>query len=181
MRVAQRNQLDRVARRVRSLDDRLDHGPDPRRAARWNAPMVEGWAAQVEEPMVKAGGGGEKNDRDGFVALEGHRTLATSAILDLGSEAGEMRGVEAVSFRIEKGSRERAAVGEKPVRAKPGSTDLGPHSLRFAEIRALERDHWRAPEGERFRQRAFNEAILGRGSLAVRYLRRGRPGAPAVR
>ena len=59
---------------------------------------------------------------------------------------------------------------KKLVRAKFDSTQLVQYFLGLEEIRDLERDY-REKVGDHFRQRTFNEALIGHGSIAVRFLR----------
>jgi uncharacterized protein (DUF885 family) len=143
---------------------------NPLRATLWNAPMAEGWAVYGEEQMVKLGYGGPKNDRYRFFTLQGHMVVATNAIIDIKLHTGKMTDAEAVRFMVEEGFQERAMAEKKLVRAKLDSTQLTQYFLGWSEIHELE-DDYRRKVGASFQQRAFNEAIIGHGTLAVKYLR----------
>jgi uncharacterized protein (DUF885 family) len=153
----------------------------PLRAVLWNAPMAEGWAVYGEDQMVELGYGGPKNDRYRFFWLMGHMIVATNAILDIKLHLGRMSDEEAVRLMVEEGLQEVAIAERKLTRAKLDSTQLTQYFLGHAEIQELEGDY-RRQVGKKYTQRAFNEALLGQGSLAVKYLRSyllGPAGAPA--
>jgi uncharacterized protein (DUF885 family) len=144
---------------------------NPLRAVLWNAPMVEGWAVYGEGQLVERGWGGKDNDRFRFYDLRGQMIVATNLILDVKLQRGEMTDAEAVRFMVEEGFQERAMAEKKLLRAKLDSTQLCQYFLGYDEILALERDAKRA-QGKAFAQRAFNEALIGHGSIAVKFLRR---------
>ena len=142
---------------------------NPLRAVLWNAPMVEGWAVYGEGLMVALGWGGARNDRFRFYDLRGRMIVATNAILDVKLQSGEMTDDEAVRFMVDEGFQEKAMAEKKLLRAKLDSTQLAQYFLGLDEIDALERDYRkRGP----FDQRKFNEALIGQGSIAVKFLRR---------
>ena len=60
---------------------------------------------------------------------------------------------------------------KKLVRAKLDSTQLPQYFLGLDEIRGLEKNY-REKVGAGFSQRKFNEAVIGHGSIAVRFLAR---------
>jgi uncharacterized protein (DUF885 family) len=144
---------------------------NPLRAVLWNAPMVEGWAVYGEGLMVSLGWGDADNDRFRFYDLRGQMIVATNALLDIKLQSGQMTDEEAVRFMVEQGFQERAMAEKKLLRAKLDSTQLAQYFLGFTEIRALERDV-RARPAAAFSQRAFDEALIGHGSIAVKFLRR---------
>jgi uncharacterized protein (DUF885 family) len=144
---------------------------DPLRAALWNAPMVEGWAVYGEGLMVGLGWGGAQNDRFRFYHLRGEMIVATNALIDIQLQSGRMSNAEAVRFMVEEGFQEQAMAERKLLRAKLDSTQLVQYFLGLEEIRELERDY-RAKVGASFSQRAFDEALIGHGSIAVKFLRR---------
>jgi uncharacterized protein (DUF885 family) len=143
----------------------------PLRAVLWNAAMVEGWAVYGVNLMVKLGWGERANDRFRFFDLRGAMVVATNTIIDVQLQSGLMTDEEAVRFMVEEGFQEQAVAEKKLVRAKLDSTQLVQYFLGLAEIEDLERDY-RAKVGGGFQQRAFNEALIGHGSVAVKYLRR---------
>jgi hypothetical protein len=72
---------------------------------------------------------------------------------------------------VEDGFQEKAMAEKKLLRAKLDSTQLVQYFLGYEEIRALERDY-RRQVGDRYSQRAFDEALVSHGSIAVKLLRR---------
>jgi uncharacterized protein (DUF885 family) len=143
---------------------------NPLRTVLWNAPMVEGWAVYGEDLMVGLGWGGAKNDRYRFLTLRGHLVVAQNLILDVKLHSGQMSDAEAVRFMVEDGTQEKATAEKKLIRAKLDTTQLAQYFLGWDEIRELERDA-RAKQGKAFTQRAFDEALIGHGSIGVKYLR----------
>jgi len=144
---------------------------NPLRAVLWNAPMVEGWAVYGEGQMVERGWGGKDNDRFRFYDLRGQMIVATNLILDVKLQRGEMTDEQAVKFMVEEGFQERAMAEKKLLRAKLDSTQLCQYFLGHDEILELERDAKKA-QGKAWTQRAFNEGLIGHGSVAVKFLRR---------
>jgi uncharacterized protein (DUF885 family) len=144
---------------------------NPLRATLWNAPMVEGWAVYGEGLMVANGWGGARNDRFRFYDLRGQMVVAANAILDVKLQSGQMSDAEAVRFMVTEGFQEQAMAEKKLLRAKLDSTQLVQYFLGHDEIKALEREQ-RRRLGDRFNQRAFDEVLVGHGSIAVALLRR---------
>jgi uncharacterized protein (DUF885 family) len=143
---------------------------NPLRAVLWNGPMVEGWAVYGEGLMVKLGWGGDKNDRFRVYNLIGILISTANTILDIELQSGHMTDEEAVRFMVEDGFQPRAQAEKKLKRAKLDSTQLCQYFLGLDEIETLEADY-RKKVGARFNQRAFNEALIGHGSIAVKLLR----------
>jgi len=144
---------------------------NPLRAVLWNAAMAEGWAVYGEGLMVKLGWGGPLNDRFRFYDLRGQMIVATNALLDIKLQSGQMTDEEAVRFMVEEGFQELAMAEKKLVRAKLDSTQLVQYFLGLEEIKSLERDY-RRQVGDKWSQRAFGEALIGHGTIAVKFLRR---------
>ncbi|TMB36530.1 MAG: DUF885 domain-containing protein [Deltaproteobacteria bacterium] len=138
------------------------------RATLWSGPFAEGWAVYGEGLVVKDGLGDADNDRYHFFDLRGRMIVAANAILDVGLQGGAMTDEEALRFMIEDGFQERAQAEKKLTRAKLDSTQLCQYFLGWAEIVRLERDV--RAKGS-FDQRAFDDALLAHGTLAVKYLR----------
>jgi len=143
---------------------------NPLRAVLWNAPMVEGWAVYGEGLMVKLGWGGKRNDRFKFYDARGRMIVATNVLMDIQLQSGTMRDDEALRFMSVEGFQEKAMAEKKLLRAKLDSTQLAQYYLGVAEIGQLEAD-WRKRHPS-FDQRAFDEALIGQGSVAVQFLRR---------
>ena len=141
------------------------------RAVLWNAAMVEGWAVYGEGLMVGLGWGGTMNDRFRFYDLRGQMIVATNILLDIKLQSGQMTDAEAVRFMVEEGFQEKAMAEKKLVRAKLDSTQLAQYFLGLDEIKSLEADY-KKKLGAKWSQRAFNEALIGQGSVAVKFLRR---------
>ena len=98
--------------------------------------------------------------------------VATNALLDIELQTGQMSDAEAVRFMVEEGFQEQAMAEKKLIRAKLDSTQLCQYFLGYEEILELERDY-RAKVGQTpFKQRTFDEALVGHGSIPVKYLRR---------
>jgi len=143
---------------------------NPLRAVLWNGPMVEGWAVYGEGLMVGLGWGGERNDRFRVFELVEILVSTANTIIDIELQSGRMTDEAAVRFMVEDGFQPRAQAEKKLVRAKLDSTQLCQYFLGLDEIRSLERDY-KAQLGARFKQRTFDEALIGHGSLAVKFLR----------
>jgi len=143
---------------------------NPLRAVLWNAAMVEGWAVYGEGLMVSNGWGGERNDRFKVFDLVGLMISSANAILDIELQSGHMSDEEAVRFMVEDGFQPKAQAEKKLIRAKLDSTQLCQYFLGLDEIQTLEKDY-RAQVGAEFKQKTFNEALIGHGSIAVRLLR----------
>jgi uncharacterized protein (DUF885 family) len=142
--------------------------PSVLRATLWSGPFAEGWAVYGEGLLVKLGFGDARNDRYRFFDLRGRMIVAANAILDAGLQGGAMTDEEALRFMIEDGFQERAQAEKKLTRAKLDSTQLCQYFLGWAEIVRLERDV--RAKGS-FDQRAFDDALLSHGTLAVKHLR----------
>src|SRR6185369_7411797 len=106
-----------------------------------------------------------------FFDLRGQMIVAANAILDIKLQSGEMTDEEAVRFMVEDGFQEKAMAEKKLLRAKLDSTQLAQYFLGLDDIRALE-SAYKQKVGAAFKQRTFNEALIGHGSLAVKLLRR---------
>jgi uncharacterized protein (DUF885 family) len=145
-------------------------GLSPLRAVLWNAPMAEGWAVYGVGLLVERGWGGARNLRYRFYDLRGRLVVATNAILDIMLQRGKMTDAQAIDL-LRGGFQEQAMAEKKLLRAKLDSTQLVQYFLGLEEIRAFEADE-KKRLGKAFRQRAFDEALLGHGTVAVRFLRR---------
>jgi uncharacterized protein (DUF885 family) len=139
------------------------------RATLWSGPFAEGWAVYGEGLVVKSGFGEGRNDRYLFFDLRGRMIVAANAILDVGLQGGTMTDEEALRFMIEDGFQERAQAEKKLLRAKLDSTQLCQYFLGWVEIERLEQEM--RSQGK-FDQRAFDEALLSHGTIAVKHLRK---------
>jgi uncharacterized protein (DUF885 family) len=71
---------------------------------------------------------------------------------------------------VEEGFQEKAMAEKKLLRAKLDSTQLAQYFLGLSEIEDLDRDY-KKTAGDKYTQRAFDEALIGHGSIAVKFLR----------
>ena len=145
------------------------------RAVMWNAPFAEGWAVYGEGLMVTRGWGGALNDRFRFYDLRGQMIVAANTVLDVNLHTGKWSDKDAVEFMTKETFQEQAMAEKKLLRAKLDTTQLVQYFLGLDEIRSLERDflaRGKVKSFDRAGQRAFNEALIGHGTLAIKYLRR---------
>jgi uncharacterized protein (DUF885 family) len=138
------------------------------RTALWSGTFAEGWAVYATTLVVESGYGGDRSDRYRFTDLRGWMRVAANAILDVRLQGGEMTDEEAVRFMVDETFQEPTQAERKLHRAKLDSTQLSQYYLGTTEIRALEADA-RAKGG--FDQRAFDEALVSHGTVAVKHLR----------
>ncbi|HZZ86197.1 MAG TPA: DUF885 domain-containing protein [Anaeromyxobacteraceae bacterium] len=142
---------------------------DPLRATLWDGSFAEGWAVYGTTLLVREGLGGEENARYRFFDLQGAMIVAANALLDIQLQGGDLTDDEALRFMVEEGFQERAQAEKKLLRAKLDSTQLCQYFLGSSELAELERAvRARGP----FSQRAFDEALVGHGTIAVKHLRR---------
>jgi uncharacterized protein (DUF885 family) len=144
---------------------------NPLRAVLWNAPFVEGWAVYGENLMIRLGYAGDKTARYQFFARRGDMIVAANILMDIQLHCGQMSPEEAVRFMVEEGFQEQAQAEKKLLRAKLDSTQLAQYFLGYDEILELEGDY-RKFQNDAFNQRAFDEALIGHGSIAVKQLRK---------
>lgn len=138
------------------------------RAALWSGTFAEGWAVYGTTLLVRRGYGGERNDVYRFADLRGDLIVAANAILDVRLQGGDMSDADALRFMVEESFQDPVQAERKLLRAKLDSTQLCQYFLGTEEIRALEAEA-RARGG--FDQRAFDEALVGHGAIAVKHLR----------
>jgi uncharacterized protein (DUF885 family) len=94
--------------------------------------------------------------------------VAANAILDIKLQRGQMTDEEALRFMVDDGFQEKALAERKLHRAKLDSTQLCQYFLGVSEVETLEHD---VKARGRFDQRAFNEQLLGHGTVPVKILR----------
>ncbi|HLL52709.1 MAG TPA: DUF885 domain-containing protein [Myxococcaceae bacterium] len=143
---------------------------NPLRATLWNGPFAEGWAVYGEELLTRMGYGGERNDRYLFNRLKGAMVVAANARLDIGLQSGQMTDEQAVKFMVEEGFQEQAQAEKKLLRAKLDSTQLSQYFIGYSELVELDAAV-KKRESPGFSQRKLNEALVGHGTIAVKYLR----------
>jgi uncharacterized protein (DUF885 family) len=150
----------------------------PLRSTLWSGPFAEGWAVYGTTLLVRRGYGGDRNDVYLFQDLQGHLIVDANAVLDVNLQGGRWTDEEALRFMTEESFQDAVQAQRKLLRAKLDSTQLCQYFLGDEEIRALEKEA-RAAGG--FDQRAFDEALVGHGTVAVKHLRPFVLGAAATR
>jgi uncharacterized protein (DUF885 family) len=101
--------------------------------------------------------------------------VAANTILDVSLHTGKWQDKDAVDFMVKETFQEQAMAEKKLLRAKLDTTQLAQYFLGLDEIRSLERDyqaHAHLTTFDRASQRAFNESLIGHGTLAIKYVRR---------
>ncbi|HUM12081.1 MAG TPA: DUF885 domain-containing protein [Myxococcaceae bacterium] len=142
--------------------------PSPLRSTLWSGAFAEGWAVHGERLLIKEGLGGKENARYAFREAWSGMIVSANAILDVKLQRGEMTDEEALRFMEDDGFQEKALAEKKLLRAKLDSTQLCQYFLGLSEIETLERD---VKARGRFDQRAFNEELIGHGTVPVKVLR----------
>jgi uncharacterized protein (DUF885 family) len=140
----------------------------PLRSTLWSGSFAEGWAVYGEGLMVAAGLGGPKNAGYRFMDLKGKMIVATNALLDVKLQTGKMTDEEALKLMEDEGFQEPAQAERKLLRAKLDSTQLCQYFIGYSEILDLERD---MKKKGGFDQRAFDEALIGHGTIGVKLVR----------
>ena len=142
--------------------------PNPLRSTLWSGAFAEGWAVYGERLLIKEGLGGKENARYALREARSGMVVAANAILDIKLQRGEMTYEEALRFMEDEGFQEKALAEKKLLRAKLDSTQLCQYFLGLSEIETLERD---VKARGKFEQRAFNEQLVGHGTVPVKILR----------
>lgn len=149
---------------------------NPLRATLWSGAFAEGWAVYGTTLLVKQGYGAAKNARYDFMDTRGAMIVAANAILDVKLQTGQMTDEQALRFMEDDGFQESALAEKKLLRAKLDSTQLCQYFIGYRELMDLERDvRARGPSAAlrtgSFDQRAFDEAVIGHGTIGVKVLR----------
>jgi Uncharacterized protein conserved in bacteria len=142
--------------------------PSALRSTLWSGAFAEGWAVYGERLLIKEGLGGKENARYALREARSLMVVAANAILDIKLQRGEMTDEEALRFMEDEGFQEKALAEKKLLRAKLDSTQLCQYFLGLSEVEALEQD---VKSRGRFEQRAFNEELIGHGTVPVKILR----------
>ncbi|HEX4622139.1 MAG TPA: DUF885 domain-containing protein [Myxococcaceae bacterium] len=138
------------------------------RSTLWSGSFAEGWAVYGERLMVAVGLGGPKNAGYRFMDLKGKMIVASNALLDVKLQTGKMTDEEALKLMEEEGFQEPAQAERKLLRAKLDSTQLCQYFIGYSEILDLERN---VKKKGGFDQRAFDEALIGHGTIGVKWVR----------
>jgi uncharacterized protein (DUF885 family) len=142
--------------------------PNPLRATLWSGAFAEGWAVYGTTLLVRQGLGGKENARYALRDTWSGMIVAANALLDIKLQRGEMTDAEALRLMEEDGFQEKALAEQKLLRAKLDSTQLCQYFLGLDEVEALERD---VKARGKFDQRAFNQELIGHGTVPVKILR----------
>ncbi|HET9155257.1 MAG TPA: DUF885 domain-containing protein [Myxococcaceae bacterium] len=142
--------------------------PNPLRSTLWSGAFAEGWAVYGTTLVVTQGFGGKENARYALRDTWGAMIVAANALLDIKLQRGEMTDEQALRFMEEDGFQENALAEKKLLRAKLDSTQLCQYFLGLDEIQTLERD---VKARGKFAQRAFNEELIGHGTVPVKVVR----------
>jgi Bacterial protein of unknown function (DUF885) len=142
--------------------------PNALRSTLWSGAFAEGWAVYGTRLLIRVGLGGKENARFALNEARNGMVVAANAILDIKLQRGEMSDEEALRFMEEEGFQEKALAERKLLRAKLDSTQLCQYFLGFSEVEALERD---VKARGKFDQRAFNQELIGHGTVPVKILR----------
>jgi uncharacterized protein (DUF885 family) len=142
--------------------------PNALRSTLWSGAFAEGWAVYGERLLIREGLAGSENARYALRDVWSAMMVAANAVLDIKLQQGEMTDEEALRFMEDEGFQEKALAEKKLLRAKLDSTQLCQYFLGLSEIEALERD---VKARRRFDQRAFNQELIGHGTVPVKVLR----------
>lgn len=142
--------------------------PNPLRSTLWSGAFAEGWAVYGTTLLVTQGLGDKETARYALRDTWNGMIVAANALLDIKLQRGEMTDAEALRFMEEDGFQQNALAEKKLLRAKLDSTQLCQYFLGLDEIEALERD---VKARGKFDQRAFNQELVGHGTVPVKILR----------
>ena len=144
---------------------------NPLRAVLWNAPMVEGWAVYGEGLMVGLGSAATRTIASAFYDLRGQMIVADqrAARHQAADRPDDRRRGGALHGRgglpASRRRPRRSSCAPSSTRRSCASTSSG--STRSRRSRPTTARRW----AREFNQRAFNEALIGHGSIAVKFLR----------
>lgn len=130
--------------------------------------FIEGWAVYTEQMMLDQGYG----DRDLALRLNQlkfYLRAVANAILDHKMHCTEMTDDEALRFLVEDAYQTEGEARLKIVRAKQTSTQLSTYFVgRMAHYRL--RQEIQREQGNAFQLGRFHEAVLGHGSVPMKFL-----------
>jgi uncharacterized protein (DUF885 family) len=134
----------------------------------WSGSFAEGWAVYTEQMMLDQGYG------DGDLSLRLHQLkfyirAVLNAILDNKMHCANMSDEDALKMLLERGFQTEAEAVGKIARAKQSSTQLSTYFVGRTAFYRLRQDVQRK-QGAAFDLGKFHEAVLGHGTLPVKYL-----------
>ncbi len=149
----------------------LEYGnrcPSTIRRVLYSGVFAEGWAVYTERMMLDQGfGGGDLKLR--LQQLKFYLRAVVNAILDNRMHAGTMTDAEAMELLVGRAFQTEGEALGKIVRAKLTSCQLSTYFVGRLAFHRL-RQKVQRERGESFRLGRFHEAVLGHGTLPVKYL-----------
>jgi uncharacterized protein (DUF885 family) len=134
----------------------------------WSGTFAEGWAVYTEQMMLDQGyGGGDPALR--LHQLKFYQRAVINAILDHKMHCTDMTDDEALRLLIDRGFQTEAEAVGKIRRAKQSSTQLSTYFVGRTAFYRLRQEVQRR-RGENFDLAKYHEAVLGHGTLPVKYL-----------
>jgi uncharacterized protein (DUF885 family) len=134
----------------------------------YSGTFAEGWAVYTEQMMLDQGyGGGDPSLR--LHQLKFYQRAVINAILDHKMHGANMTDEEAMRLLIDRGFQTEAEAVGKIARAKQSSTQLSTYFVGRTAFYRLRQEVQRR-QGDTFDLAKFHEAVLGHGTLPVKYL-----------
>jgi uncharacterized protein (DUF885 family) len=134
----------------------------------WSGTFAEGWAVYTEQMMLDQGyGAGDLSLR--LHQLKFYLRAVLNAILDHKMHCDGMTDDEAMKLLVGRGFQTEAEAVGKIQRAKQSSTQLSTYFVGRTAFYRL-RQSVQRKQGEAFDLGKFHEAVLGHGTLPVKYL-----------
>lgn len=129
---------------------------------------IEGWAVYTEQMMLDQGYG-EGDLRLRLMQLKFYLRAVGNAILDHKMHCANMSDDEALHFLMDDVFQAEGEARLKVIRSKQSSTQLSTYFVgRMAHYRL--RQQMEREMGEKFNLGRFHEAVIGQGSIPVKYL-----------
>ena len=134
----------------------------------WSGTFAEGWAVYTEQMMLDQGYG------DGDLSLRLHQLkfyqrAVLNAVLDHKMHCTNFTDEEALRMLVDRGFQTEAEAVGKVARAKQSSTQLSTYFVGRTAFYRLRQDVQRK-RGAAFDLGKYHEAVLGHGTLPVKYL-----------
>ncbi|HJZ53425.1 MAG TPA: DUF885 domain-containing protein [Gemmataceae bacterium] len=134
----------------------------------WSGAFAEGWAVYTEQMMLDQGyGAGDLSLR--LHQLKFYQRAVINAILDNKMHCQNMSDEEAKELLVGRGFQTEAEAVGKIQRAKQSSTQLSTYFVGRTAFYRLRQDVQRK-QGDGFVLGKYHEAVLGHGTLPVKYL-----------
>jgi len=142
--------------------------PSPIRRVLQSGPYIEGWAVYTEQTMLDQGyGDGDLRLR--LMQLKFYLRAVANAILDNRMHCSQIGDDEALKFLMEGAFQSEGEARLKLIRAKQSSVQLSTYFVgRMAHYRL--RQQMERQLGDGFNLGRYHEAVIGAGSVPVKYL-----------